>query len=81
MSYDEFKNTIHAELRRTPAGLTWVQLREKLGLPYDRACPEWTKRLEDEIGLERVKGEGRAYCWRLQALAAQEESCRIAPRL
>lgn len=66
MSYNEFKNTIQSELRRTPAGLTWTQLREKLGLPYERACPEWTKRLEDEIGLERVKGEGRAYRWRLK---------------
>lgn len=71
MSYDEFKNTIQAELRQTPAGLTWVQLRERLGLPYDRACPEWTKRLEAEIGLVRVRGEGRAYRWRLQRNASR----------
>lgn len=71
MSYDEFKNTIQAELRQTPAGLTWVQLRERLGLPYDRACPEWTKRLEEEIGLARVRGEGRAYRWRLRQQLAE----------
>jgi len=65
--YDEFKNTIQAELRRTLAGLTWAQLRERLGLSYNRPCPEWTKRLEGEIGLERVKSEGRAYRWRLQS--------------
>ena len=65
MRYTEYRDLIHHELRRKAGGLTWAELREKLGLPYERACPEWTKRLEGEIGLRRVKGGGRALVWRV----------------
>ncbi|SKA76394.1 hypothetical protein SAMN02745166_00164 [Prosthecobacter debontii] len=67
MRYIEFRDSIQAELRRSSSGLTWNQLRERLDLPYTRPCPEWTKDLEQEIGLVRVKGQGRAYVWRLSS--------------
>ena len=51
--------------RRHPEGFTWVELRDRLNLPYDRACPTWVKRMETEIGLVRAKGAGRAYVWRV----------------
>ena len=63
MRYVEFKDAIREELGRHPAGLTWAQLRGRLGLPYDRPCPAWTSRLEREIGLSRTKGPGRALVW------------------
>ena len=44
---------------------TWAQLRADLDLPYDRPCPSWTKRLEEEIGLTRTKGVGRALVWKV----------------
>ncbi len=66
MTYVEFKSAIEQELRAHPAGLTWKQLRDQRKLPYERACPTWTKRLETEIGLVRAKGSGRAYVWRLE---------------
>lgn len=66
MRYIDFRDAILKELCRRPDGLTWVQLRQRLALPYDRPCPEWTKRLEQEIGLSRGKGIGRALVWRLQ---------------
>ena len=66
MRYIDFKNVIHQELRRNAAGLTWAQLRQKLKLPYDRPCPAWTKQLEQEIGLRRTKGDGRALVWRVR---------------
>lgn len=65
MRYLEFKNAIHRELRRSPEGLTWVQLQQRLKLPYDRPCPTWTHMLEEEIGLSRKKVQGRAFLWRL----------------
>ena len=67
MRYVEFRDAIRGELKRAKGGRTWVELREGLGLPYERACPEWVKRLEDEIGLkrERVDGRGRGYVWRV----------------
>jgi len=67
MRYLEFKDAIHRELRRSPQGLTWVQLQQRLSLPYDRPCPTWTHLLEQEIGLSRQKGEGRAFLWRIPA--------------
>ena len=60
MYYTEFRDTIKDHLARHPAGRTWAQLRDELNLPYDRPCPEWTKRLEGEIALSRVEGDGRA---------------------
>ena len=56
MRYEDFRNAIRTELRRTPTGLTWPQLQARLALPYARPCPTWVKRLEQEIGLTRTKG-------------------------
>ena len=65
MKYVEFREAIQKELRQMPDGLTWVDLRERLGLPYDRPCPTWTRQLEKEIGLSRVKGRTRSLVWRV----------------
>ena len=65
MHYTEFKDRIHGYLRRNRSGATWTELRDSLKLPYERACPEWTKRLETEIGLVRAKGDARALVWRI----------------
>jgi len=42
MRFSEFKDAIDRELRRSPQGLTWLELRRRLKLPYDRPCPTWT---------------------------------------
>ena len=68
MRYEEFKSAIHLYLKRHPQGATWGDLRDSLGLPYDRPCPEWTRRLEVEIGLVRRKGPGRKLNWGLSSL-------------
>jgi hypothetical protein len=67
MRYADFKTAIHRELRRNPRGLTWLQLQQRLSLPYDRPCATWTRMLEEEIGLSRRKGDGRAFLWRVPA--------------
>lgn len=67
MRYVEFRDAVRGELRRHPAGWTWKELRERLALPYERACPTWVARLEEEIGLERMRDAGRAYVWTLPA--------------
>jgi len=66
MRYIDFRDSILGELRRHPDGLTWVQLQKRLALPYDRPCPAWTKQLEQEIGLSRRKGTGRALVWKIR---------------
>jgi hypothetical protein len=64
MRYGEFRDAIAGALRRRAGGMTWAQLRDGLGLAYERPCPEWTARLEREIGLRRTKADGgRALVW------------------
>lgn len=65
MKYTEFRDQIKQALQRRPEGLTWKELRDRLGLPYERACPAWTRQLEAEINLTREKGSGRALVWRV----------------
>ena len=67
MRYTDFRDSIRDELACHDGGLTWVELKTCLHLPYERPCPTWVKELEREIGLSRVKGSGRAHVWRLDA--------------
>jgi hypothetical protein len=66
MTYVAFKSAITGELKRHRAGRTWKELQSRLKLPYARPCPEWTRKLENEIGLVREKGGGRALVWRMR---------------
>ena len=64
--YEDFRDMIGTELRRTTTGLTWAQLQARLALPYARPCLTWVKRLEQEIGLTRTNGPHAAYLSKLQ---------------
>jgi hypothetical protein len=65
MRYVDFRDVISAELQRSPAGLTWAELKRRLDLPYSRPCPTWVARMEAEVGLTRAKGSGAAHVWRV----------------
>lgn len=65
MRYIEFKELIRKTLIEHPDGLTWKELRVRLELPYKTPCPEWVRRLENEIDLIRVKDFGRALSWKI----------------
>jgi hypothetical protein len=67
MRYVEFVLLIEEELRDNPGGLTWVELKERLDLPYNQPCPSWVGRMEQENGLSRTRGSGRAYLWKIKA--------------
>ena len=69
MKYIEYRAALERELRRATEGLTWVELRERLALPYERPCPAWTQQLEKDIGLSRVQGSGRSLLWRVASAA------------
>ncbi len=66
MKYMEFKEEIERYLQQHPAGAVWLELKDQLKFTYKIPCPEWTRRLENEIDLERVKGPGRALVWRIK---------------
>jgi hypothetical protein len=65
MRYIDFRDAVRTELRRHTAGLTWTQLRERRHLPYKNPCQTWVNRLEQEIGLVRVPGQGRSLVWKV----------------
>jgi hypothetical protein len=67
MRYTEFRDAICKELRKNPNGLTWMELKDNLDLPYDRPCQTWIGELKKDIGLIRVKGEGRALVWKVRS--------------
>jgi hypothetical protein len=66
MTYETFRNKVQQTLRRNPYGLTWVELRGAAKLPYQRPCPEWTKQLENDIGLIRADKRGNAFIWKVE---------------
>ena len=74
MRYIEFKDSISSELRRNPSGLTWMELKERLSLPYDRPCQSWIERMEEEPGLLRVKGKSRSLVWKVKNQVVKKRS-------
>jgi len=67
MTYVEFKSRIKAALDAEPSGMTWKELKQAQNLPYKTPCPEWMKRLEKEIGLDRNEKAGNARIWKTPA--------------
>lgn len=53
--YEDFKKSIKNILERHPAGLTWTQIRDKLNFPQKYPNNQWVRRLEQDIGLRRVR--------------------------
>jgi hypothetical protein len=67
MRYTDFKEGIRVELGRHPEGLTWMELKLRLALPYARPCPTWVRQMEEEIGLVRTRNPGRPAIWTIPA--------------
>ena len=54
MSYEEFKEKILGILKTEPQGLTWTEIRDRLGLPQKVPNNLWVRMMEKDIGLVRV---------------------------
>ncbi len=65
MTYEEFRDSIQKELKKSPDGLTWTEIREKLKLPQKVPNNKWVRQMEKDIGLLRVK-ELRGVVWRVK---------------
>jgi hypothetical protein len=66
MKYLEFVQSIVEELRKNPSGLTWIELKSFLDLPYPIPCQTWIAKMEHENGLIREKGSSRALIWKVR---------------
>lgn len=63
--YDDFRNSIKNILERHPAGLTWSQIRDKLNYSQKAPNNKWVRKLEQDIGLKRIK-RGGDMIWALE---------------
>jgi len=63
--YGKFKIQIEAVLKAESSGLTWTEIKSKLGLPQKAPNNKWVRMMEKDIGLTRVK-EKRGTVWKLQ---------------
>ncbi len=60
MSYEEFKQVIKEELKKSPDGLTWTQIRERRPQLYQKfPANQWVRQMEKDIGLARTKKSGK----------------------
>ncbi len=64
LTYEEFKIKITNLLNKTKAGMTWHDIKTKLGLPQEVPNNSWVRRLEEEVKLQRRK-EGTLTYWYL----------------
>lgn len=65
MTYEEFVQIIKEELKISPDGLTWSQIRERRPELYQRfPANQWVRQMEKDIGLTRTKKKGKTI-WRL----------------
>jgi len=63
--YEKFKKQIEDVLRTESKGLTWTEIRNKLGLSQKVPNNRWVRQMEKDIGLQRVK-EDRGIVWKLK---------------
>lgn len=65
--YEQFKEAITKALMTFPKGCPWEELRLKTGLPQKTPSPIWTKRMEDEKILTRIRDPNTPHIiWKLQ---------------
>jgi hypothetical protein len=66
MSYEKFKQIIKEELKKSPDGLTWTQIRERRPEIYQKfPANQWVAQMEKDIGLVRSKRAGKTI-WTLK---------------
>ena len=75
MHYEKFIELIQNELVKHPDGLTWVELKNKLNLPFDRPCQTWIYQMEQEIDLTRSRKTQRTYIWKI---SPKKDSCAVS---
>jgi antitoxin component of MazEF toxin-antitoxin module len=65
MSYADFRDKIKGVLQYNDKGMTWTQIRTHLKLDQIVPNNKWVRRMEDDIGLMRVKRSDGVIVWRV----------------
>ena len=64
--YEEFRDRIEEALKAEPKGLTWTEIKQRLGLPQKVPNNKWVRMMEKDIGLVRETDKERGVVWRLK---------------
>ena len=64
ITYSEFRDRIKKVLQYSDDGMTWTEIRTKLGLEQIVPNNKWVTRMEKDIGLKRFR-EIRGIIWRI----------------
>ena len=64
MKYEQFRDSIAQYLQSHPQGVTWPELKDRLGLPQRTACYTWVYRMEEDVGLLREPSP-KGMVWRV----------------
>jgi DNA-directed RNA polymerase subunit RPC12/RpoP len=78
-TYEDFRDLIRQTLRNGRR-LTWTEIRTETKLPQSFPNNQWVRRLEQDIGLERIRDAHGIIHWGLRPDAAAESSA-IAKRV
>lgn len=65
-SYKKFKKQIEEALRAEPKGLTWTEIKNKLGMSQKVPNNKWVRMMEKDIGLIREAVKDRGIVWKLK---------------
>lgn len=65
MTYEEFRDRIRELIKEEKKGLSWTEIKAKIGLPQKVRNNLWVKMMEKDIGLVREK-VGTKTIWRLR---------------
>ena len=65
MTYEQFRDTICKTLRDNGNGMTWTEIRTKAKLTQMFPNNQWVRRMESDIGLQRVKDNKGIMRWQV----------------
>ena len=66
MTYEEFRNRVWKSLVKAGKPLTWTELRTQAKLTQKFPNNRWVRRLEEDIGLLRLRDDHRIIHWELK---------------
>ena len=65
VQYERFEEEIRSLLDENPEGLTWTEIKKSTNFPQKVPNNKWVKKLEEKIGLKRMRVRDRGILWKI----------------
>lgn len=66
MTYERFRNQIRDALKEAETPQTWTEIRTTLSLPQLFPNNQWVRKMEKDIGLQRIRDSQGIIHWQLK---------------